>query len=87
MQRVLSQGACCREGICGSCAMNINGTNGLACLTKVSMSSSVASVLLLEQLKITNFAGAMHCTCSIFKSVSGVLHRGAFPYLMLLLFG
>ena len=23
----------CREGICGSCAMNINGTNGLACLT------------------------------------------------------
>ena len=22
----------CREGICGSCAMNINGTNGLACL-------------------------------------------------------
>ena len=31
------QSACCREGICGSCAMNINGTNGLACLTKVSM--------------------------------------------------
>jgi succinate dehydrogenase (ubiquinone) iron-sulfur subunit len=25
----------CREGICGSCAMNINGENGLACLTKV----------------------------------------------------
>lgn len=23
----------CREGICGSCAMNIDGTNGLACLT------------------------------------------------------
>lgn len=23
----------CREGICGSCAMNINGKNGLACLT------------------------------------------------------
>merc|ERR1711862_978795 len=22
----------CREGICGSCAMNINGKNGLACL-------------------------------------------------------
>ena len=26
----------CREGICGSCAMNINGENGLACLTKIS---------------------------------------------------
>lgn len=24
----------CREGICGSCAMNINGVNGLACLTE-----------------------------------------------------
>jgi succinate dehydrogenase (ubiquinone) iron-sulfur subunit len=23
----------CREGICGSCAMNIDGSNGLACLT------------------------------------------------------
>jgi succinate dehydrogenase / fumarate reductase iron-sulfur subunit len=22
----------CREGICGSCAMNINGTNTLSCL-------------------------------------------------------
>ena len=22
----------CREGICGSCAMNINGVNTLACL-------------------------------------------------------
>ncbi|KAH3732562.1 mitochondrial succinate dehydrogenase complex subunit B [Pelomyxa schiedti] len=26
----------CREGICGSCAVNINGTNGLACITKLS---------------------------------------------------
>ena len=25
----------CREGICGSCAMNINGTNSLACTYKV----------------------------------------------------
>jgi len=28
----------CREGICGSCAMNIKGTNGLACLRKISES-------------------------------------------------
>ena len=26
----------CREGICGSDAMNINGKNGLACVTKIS---------------------------------------------------
>ena len=25
----------CREGVCGSDAMNINGTNGLACITPV----------------------------------------------------
>ena len=26
----------CREGVCGSDGMNINGTNGLACITKLS---------------------------------------------------
>lgn len=30
----------CREGICGSCAMNIDGVNGLACLTYINKSSS-----------------------------------------------
>ncbi|MBK5911154.1 succinate dehydrogenase iron-sulfur subunit [Rhodothalassium salexigens] len=25
----------CREGVCGSCAMNINGTNSLACTTPI----------------------------------------------------
>jgi len=25
----------CREGVCGSCAMNINGQNGLACTSKI----------------------------------------------------
>ena len=25
----------CREGICGSCAMNMEGTNGLACTTAI----------------------------------------------------
>eukprot|EP01057_Protomagalhaensia_wolfi_P005330 Protomagalhaensia_wolfi_Nauph_80__5329@NODE_577_length_2266_cov_195_114504_g432_i0_p2_GENE_NODE_577_length_2266_cov_195_114504_g432_i0NODE_577_length_2266_cov_195_114504_g432_i0_p2_ORF_typecomplete_len272_score36_30Fer2_3/PF13085_6/3_3e34Fer4_17/PF13534_6/6_3e03Fer4_17/PF13534_6/9_7e13Fer4_10/PF13237_6/2_3e03Fer4_10/PF13237_6/6_4e08Fer4_8/PF13183_6/0_36Fer4_8/PF13183_6/8_6e05Fer2/PF00111_27/0_0019Fer2/PF00111_27/2e03Fer2/PF00111_27/2_8e02Fer4_7/PF12838_7/6_3e03Fer4_7/PF12838_7/0_022Fer4_16/PF134 len=28
----------CREGICGSCAMNINGKNGLACITPIDRS-------------------------------------------------
>ncbi len=31
----------CREGICGSCAMNINGKNGLACLTPVQPKMSI----------------------------------------------
>lgn len=33
----------CREGICGSCAMNINGQNNLACLSKVDRDPSQAS--------------------------------------------
>ena len=31
----------CREGICGSCAMNINGKNGLACLTPLENKMSI----------------------------------------------
>ncbi|KAK2073101.1 hypothetical protein P8C59_007408 [Phyllachora maydis] len=30
----------CREGICGSCAMNINGTNTLACLCRIPTESN-----------------------------------------------
>jgi succinate dehydrogenase/fumarate reductase-like Fe-S protein len=30
----------CREGICGSCAMNIDGANGLACLTFIDKASA-----------------------------------------------
>lgn len=32
----------CREGICGSCAMNIDGQNTLACLCKVDRDPAVA---------------------------------------------
>ena len=31
----------CREGICGSCAMNINGKNTLACLTPIEDKISI----------------------------------------------
>ena len=34
----------CREGICGSCAMNINGENGLACLTKITPGSATMTI-------------------------------------------
>ncbi|KAF8430115.1 succinate dehydrogenase and fumarate reductase iron-sulfur protein [Tirmania nivea] len=33
----------CREGICGSCAMNIDGVNTLACLCRISDESSGAT--------------------------------------------
>jgi succinate dehydrogenase (ubiquinone) iron-sulfur subunit len=33
----------CREGICGSCAMNINGENTLACLAYIDSNTKVAT--------------------------------------------
>jgi len=33
----------CREGICGSCAMNINGTNTLACLSRIDPDTTKAT--------------------------------------------
>ena len=36
MDDSLSLRRSCREGVCGSDAMNINGKNGLACITRVS---------------------------------------------------
>lgn len=35
----------CREGVCGSDGMNINGTNGLACITPLSQLKSDSIVL------------------------------------------
>jgi len=34
----------CREGICGSCAMNINGKNGLACLLYIEPSEQAIEI-------------------------------------------
>jgi len=34
----------CREGICGSCAMNINGKNGLACLLYIEPSAQAIEI-------------------------------------------
>ena len=34
----------CREGICGSCAMNINGQNTLACLTHIPKDNKVMEI-------------------------------------------
>ncbi|CAJ0634342.1 8661_t:CDS:2 [Entrophospora sp. SA101] len=34
----------CREGICGSCAMNIDGINTLACLCKINRNSSSTKI-------------------------------------------
>ena len=40
----------CREGVCGSDGMNINGKNGLACITKVSEATDGKGKLILRPL-------------------------------------
>ncbi len=40
----------CREGVCGSDGMNINGTNGLACITPISSLGGSANKLVLRPL-------------------------------------
>lgn len=42
----------CREGICGSCAMNINGLNTLACLCNVDSGSSAMKIYPLPHMYV-----------------------------------
>eukprot|EP00461_Guttulinopsis_vulgaris_P000287 UN00287 len=42
----------CREGICGSCAMNIDGKNGLACLTKISDGDAPMAIYPLPHMPV-----------------------------------
>ncbi|WP_341760536.1 succinate dehydrogenase iron-sulfur subunit [Candidatus Endowatersipora endosymbiont of Watersipora subatra] len=42
----------CREGVCGSCAMNIDGTNTLACIKSISDIPSSVKVYPLPHMKV-----------------------------------
>jgi succinate dehydrogenase / fumarate reductase, iron-sulfur subunit len=42
----------CREGICGSCSMNIDGTNGLACLTAIGESNAPINIYPLPHMPV-----------------------------------
>ena len=42
----------CREGVCGSCAMNIDGTNWLACTRFISDLATPATIYPLANMKI-----------------------------------
>ncbi|CAG8503162.1 9335_t:CDS:2 [Paraglomus brasilianum] len=42
----------CREGICGSCAMNIDGINTLACLSKIERSSKPSKIYPLPHMYV-----------------------------------
>lgn len=57
----------CREGICGSCAMNIDGVNTLACLCRIPKDTASASKIypLPHSMSITVDFGNWHKTCGI----------------------
>ncbi|MCH9844733.1 MAG: succinate dehydrogenase iron-sulfur subunit [Alphaproteobacteria bacterium] len=42
----------CREGVCGSCAMNINGVNGLACTTHIDDLKGVIKIYPLPHREV-----------------------------------
>ena len=42
----------CREGICGSCAMNIDGINTLACLSKIDTNKIKSNIYPLPHMQI-----------------------------------
>jgi succinate dehydrogenase / fumarate reductase iron-sulfur subunit len=58
----------CREGICGSCSMNIGGLNGLACLKTIDEAGAPVRIYPLPHLPVvkdlvadlTNFYAQLH---------------------------
>eukprot|EP00124_Ichthyophonus_hoferi_P001155 Ihof_evm12s54 gene=Ihof_evmTU12s54 len=68
----------CREGICGSCAMNINGTNTLACLSKISSSSKPTKIYPLPHMYIIkDLVPDMNNFYEQYKSVQPYLRKTA----------
>ncbi|KAM7271253.1 hypothetical protein ACFE04_030467 [Oxalis oulophora] len=67
----------CREGICGSCAMNIDGCNGLACLTKIDTdnSSSTSITPLPHMFVIKDLVVDMTNFYNQYKSIEPWLKR------------
>uniref|UniRef100_A0A2P2K320 Succinate dehydrogenase [ubiquinone] iron-sulfur subunit, mitochondrial n=1 Tax=Rhizophora mucronata TaxID=61149 RepID=A0A2P2K320_RHIMU len=69
----------CREGICGSCAMNIDGCNGLACLTKISSDPSSTITPLPHMFVIKDLVVDMTNFYNQYKSIEPWLKRKTPP--------
>ncbi|XP_072972828.1 succinate dehydrogenase [ubiquinone] iron-sulfur subunit 1, mitochondrial-like [Typha angustifolia] len=65
----------CREGICGSCAMNIDGDNGLACLTKIDAAKETTISPLPHMFVVKDLVVDMTNFYSQYKSVEPWLKR------------
>ena len=65
----------CREGICGSCAMNIDGCNGLACLTKINSGDTTTITPLPHMFVIKDLVVDMTNFYNQYKSIEPWLKR------------
>ena len=65
----------CREGICGSCAMNMDGCNGLACLTKINSGDATTITPLPHMFVIKDLVVDMTNFYNQYKSIEPWLKR------------
>ncbi|OAD57844.1 Succinate dehydrogenase [ubiquinone] iron-sulfur subunit, mitochondrial [Eufriesea mexicana] len=68
----------CREGICGSCAMNIGGTNTLACISKIDTNlNSTSKIYPLPHMYIVkDLVPDLNNFYNQYKSIQPWLQRG-----------
>merc|ERR1712241_1423991 len=66
----------CREGICGSCAMNIGGVNTLACISKIDPNAKVTKIYPLPHMYvIKDLVPDMNNFYQQYKSIQPWLQR------------
>ncbi|XP_060811874.1 uncharacterized protein LOC132905001 [Bombus pascuorum] len=68
----------CREGICGSCAMNIGGTNTLACISKIDTDTNSTSKIypLPHMYIVKDLVPDLNNFYNQYKSIQPWLQRG-----------
>lgn len=71
----------CREGICGSCAMNINGGNSLACLTRINRDTSKPTKLypLPHMYVVRDLVPDLTLFYQQYRSIKPYLQRKDYP--------
>lgn len=69
----------CREGICGSCSMNINGVNTLACLTPLNKHDEIKIYPLPHMPVIKDLVVDMNNFYEQYKSIKPWLHSSQSP--------
>lgn len=70
----------CREGICGSCAMNIDGTNWLACIRSLDEVSDPVTVYPLNNMDVVkDLVGDQSHALAQYTSIKPWLHSSTPP--------